>query len=210
MLAGGRQERNCLFVKENESRKLSSQCTKMGTPLLLAGFDEVDDDDIQDLLESHAKSLLNDELIELEKASQEAEEGDEEEEPVRGLDNKSLRECLGGIEKALETLKEHDPNPARSSKVAHDVEKSVKIYQEINDEKTRKTIQSSIYSFFKPVRYAVPITPANPATAGPSSISSFFKPLKRAEPATAGPSTSASNSADDDVLSLSAHSAEDE
>ncbi|MPC42218.1 hypothetical protein E2C01_035834 [Portunus trituberculatus] len=29
-----------------------------------------------------------------------------------------------------------------------------------------------------------------PATAGPSSISSFFKPLKRADPATADPSTS--------------------
>ncbi|MPC39447.1 hypothetical protein E2C01_032983 [Portunus trituberculatus] len=113
----------------------------------------------------------------------------------------------------LETLKEHDPNPARSSKVAHDVEKIVKIYQEIYDEKTRKT---------KPVRHAVPVTPADPATAGPSisaadgstagpsSISSFFKPVKHADPATVGPSTSASDTADDDVLSSSAHSAEDE
>ncbi|MPC93985.1 hypothetical protein E2C01_089135 [Portunus trituberculatus] len=173
-----------------------------------AGFDEVD---VQDPLESHAESLSNDELIKLDKASQEAEkEGDEEEEPVRGLDIKTLRECLGGIEKALETLKECDPNPARSSKVAHDVEKSVQIYQEIYDEKTRKIKQSSIYSFFKLVRHAVPVTPADLATAGPSSISSFFKPLKRADPATAGHSTSASDSVDIDVLSLSAHSAEDE
>ncbi|MPC34190.1 hypothetical protein E2C01_027571 [Portunus trituberculatus] len=111
--------------------------------------------------------------------------------------------------KALETLKERDPNPARSSKVAHDVEKSVKTYQEIYDEKTRKTKQSSIYSFFKLVRHVVPVTPADPATAGPSSISSFFKSLKCANPATAGPYASASNSADDDVLSLSAHSVED-
>ncbi|MPC81563.1 Tigger transposable element-derived protein 1 [Portunus trituberculatus] len=87
-----------------------------------AGFDEIEDDDVHDLLESHAEPLSNDELIELDKASQEAEkEGDEEEEPVRGLDMKTLRECLGGIEKALETLKERDANPARSSKVAHDV-----------------------------------------------------------------------------------------
>ncbi|MPC42098.1 hypothetical protein E2C01_035712 [Portunus trituberculatus] len=46
--------------------------------------------------------------------------------------------------------------------------------------------QSSIYSFFKPVRHAIPVTLANPATAGsstsaadgstasPSSISSFL------------------------------------
>ncbi|MPC82608.1 hypothetical protein E2C01_077283 [Portunus trituberculatus] len=97
-----------------------------------ADFDEVDDDDVQDLLETNAESLSNDELIELDKASQEAvKEGDEKEEPVRGLDIKTLRECPGDIEKALKTMKERDANPARSSKVAHDVEKSVKIYQEI-------------------------------------------------------------------------------
>ncbi|MPC64582.1 hypothetical protein E2C01_058700 [Portunus trituberculatus] len=119
-----------------------------------------------------------------------------------------------------------------SSKVAHDVEKSVKIYQEIYDEKIRNAKQSSIYSFFKPVRHAIPVTPADPATdgpstsiadgsiAGPSSISSFFKPVKRANPVTAGPSAPASDSADDDVFedfeppaspsSSSAHSAEKE
>ncbi|MPC56341.1 hypothetical protein E2C01_050297 [Portunus trituberculatus] len=76
----------------------------------------------------HAEPLSNDELIELDKALQEAEKkGDEEEEPVHGLDIKTLRECLGGIKKALETLKKCDPNPVRSSKVAHDIEKSVKI-----------------------------------------------------------------------------------
>ncbi|MPC18226.1 Integrin alpha-PS3 [Portunus trituberculatus] len=109
-----------------------------------AGFVEVNDDDVQDLLESHAESLSNDELIELDKTLQETEkEGDEDEEPVRGLDIKTLRECLGGIKKALETMKECDPNPARGSKVAHHVEKSVKIYQEIYDEKNRKTKRST-------------------------------------------------------------------
>ncbi|MPC78295.1 hypothetical protein E2C01_072780 [Portunus trituberculatus] len=112
---------------------------------------------------------------------------------------------------------ECDPNPARSSKVAHDVEKSVKIYQEIYDEKTRKTKQSPIYLFFKTVKHAIPVTPADPATvspstsvadgstACPSSISSFFKTVKHADPATADPSTS-SDSADDDVLSSFVHS----
>ncbi|MPC73563.1 hypothetical protein E2C01_067897 [Portunus trituberculatus] len=66
-----------------------------------AGFDEADDDDVQDLLQSHAEPLSNDELIELNKASQEAEkEGDEEEEPVCGLDIKTLRKCLSGIKKS--------------------------------------------------------------------------------------------------------------
>ncbi|MPD05921.1 hypothetical protein E2C01_101693 [Portunus trituberculatus] len=165
-----------------------------------AGFDEV-----QDLLESHAEPLSNDELIELDKALQETEqEGDQEEEPVHGLDIKTLRECLRSIKKALETLKERDSNPVRSSKVAHDREK---------------------------FRHVVPVTPADPttagpstsagdgSTAGPSSISSFFKLVKRADPVTAGLSISASDSADDNVFedfespsspsSSSAHSAED-
>ncbi|MPC51632.1 hypothetical protein E2C01_045482 [Portunus trituberculatus] len=140
-------------------------------------------------------------VTKLDKASQKAEKEGDEEEPVHGLDIKTPRKCLGGIEKALETLKERDPNPARNNKVAHDVEKSTKIYQEIYDEKTRKTKQFSIYSFFKPVRHAVPVTPTDPATAGPStsvanrstagpfSTSSFFKPVKCANPATAGPSS---------------------
>ncbi|MPC75558.1 hypothetical protein E2C01_069948 [Portunus trituberculatus] len=130
-------------------------------------------------------------------ASQETEKREtRKKEPVRGLDIKTLRECLGGIEKALETLKECDPNPTRSSKVAHDVEKSVKIYQKIYDEKTRKTKQSSIYSFFKPVKHAVPVTPADHATVGPSTSAAdgstagsssypFFKTVKRADSATA-------------------------
>ncbi|MPC56429.1 hypothetical protein E2C01_050390 [Portunus trituberculatus] len=80
----------------------------------------------QDLLESHAEPLSNDELIELDKASQEAEKEGDEQEPVCGPDIKTLRKCLG-IEKTLETLKERDPNPARSSQAAHGVEKSVKI-----------------------------------------------------------------------------------
>lgn len=83
------------------------------------GFDDVD---VEELLESHAEPLSNDELIELDKALREAEkEEDKEEEPVLGLDIKTLREYLGGIERNLETLKERDPNLARSSKEAHDV-----------------------------------------------------------------------------------------
>ncbi|MPC49708.1 hypothetical protein E2C01_043520 [Portunus trituberculatus] len=153
-----------------------------------AGFDEVndDDDDVQDLLESYVEPLSNDELIELDEVSQEAEKEGDEEEPVRGLDIKTLKECLGGIEKALETLKEHDPNSARSSKLAHNVEKVSRFIKKSMMKKQEKP-KSSIYSFFKPVRHAIPVRPANPATAGPStsatevstagpsSISSFFK-----------------------------------
>ncbi|MPC72603.1 hypothetical protein E2C01_066915 [Portunus trituberculatus] len=74
----------------------TSACWGLVADLTEAGFDEVDDNDVQNLLESHAEPLSNDELMELDKAEK---EGDEEEEPVRGLDIKTQRECLGGIEK---------------------------------------------------------------------------------------------------------------
>ncbi|MPC24924.1 hypothetical protein E2C01_018018 [Portunus trituberculatus] len=128
-----------------------------------------------DLLESNAEPLSNDELIELDKASQEAEK--------RETRKKNL--CVAWTSKLLENV-------------------SVVLKSSGNSEGT----------------HAVLVTPANPATAGPStsatngstagpySISSFLKPVKRADPATAAPSTSASNSADD-ILSSSAHSVED-
>ncbi|MPC80986.1 hypothetical protein E2C01_075586 [Portunus trituberculatus] len=154
-----------------------------------AGFYEVDDDDVQDLLQSHGESLSNDELIELDKASQEADKEGDEEEPVIGLDIKTRRECLGGIEKALETLKERDPNPTRSSKVAHDVE--------------NQSDMPSLSHLPTLLQVALP----HPL---PMVLQLALSPYLLADPATADPSTSASDIADDDVLSSSAHSAEDE
>ena len=81
-----------------------------------AGFDGVDHD-VEDLLESHVDPLSNEELIELDKALQEAKKEGYEEEPMRGLDFRTLKECLRSIEKALEIPKDRDPNPTKSSKV---------------------------------------------------------------------------------------------
>ena len=82
----------------------------------LAGFREVDEDDIEDLLESHDEPLTNEELMDLaqERALNEETEAEEENEPQRGLDVGTLREVLNGMEHLMELLKERDPNPARS------------------------------------------------------------------------------------------------
>ena len=70
----------------------------------------------------------------------------------------------------------------------------------------------SSHSSHQSDRHAIIVTPTDPVTAGPStstadgftagptSISSFFKPVKCANPATPGSSTSASNSADNEVF----------
>ncbi|MPC83097.1 hypothetical protein E2C01_077788 [Portunus trituberculatus] len=49
--------------------------------------------------------------MEYQRASLEAEKEGNEEEPVRGLDIKTLRECFGGIEKALKTLNSEGTAP---------------------------------------------------------------------------------------------------
>ncbi|MPC97822.1 hypothetical protein E2C01_093157 [Portunus trituberculatus] len=83
-------------------------------------------------------NLSNDEFKKLDKASQEAKKREMRKKNLCMAWTSKLLENVSVVsKKALETLKERDPNPARSSKGAHDVEKSVKIYQEIYDEKTK-------------------------------------------------------------------------
>lgn len=49
---------------------------------------------------------------------------EEEEDPKRGSDIKTLQEVFTVTENSLELLKKHDPNPPRSGTVAHSVEQS--------------------------------------------------------------------------------------
>ena len=59
------------------------------------GFAEVDKDDVDDLLQSHAEPVSNEELLELESAMADKEG---EPEPVHGLDIKTLQQALKHID----------------------------------------------------------------------------------------------------------------
>lgn len=143
------------------------------------GFDEVDEDDVQELLDSHAEPLSTEELIQLEQEKAHQED-DDEEEPVRGLDLKTLREIFSDLQHIIDRLKEHDPNPSRSSTAAQSLEDSLKVYREMYNSKTKAAKQTVIHSFFKPAAKSssfqgAALSPDDPSSAGPS---------------TAGPSTS--------------------
>ncbi|XP_063843232.1 tigger transposable element-derived protein 1-like [Scylla paramamosain] len=165
----------------------------------LAGFTEVDELDVEDFLESHDQPLSNEDLVQLEQERLVTEEEEEEElEPQRGLDIKTLREVFIGIVRSLEPLKECDPNPARSRMAIYAIDKALKVYWEIYDLKRRQAKQFTISSFFKPS--ASPVSPAaNPDTpaavqaipATPAASPSISATASPPIPAIAGPSTSA-------------------
>lgn len=87
----------------------------------LAVFREVNEDDIQELLDSQDEPLSNEDLMQ-ERAKTEDDDANQEEETVRGLNVKTLREVFSSREHAMELLKERDPNPARSDAAVHGVQ----------------------------------------------------------------------------------------
>ena len=97
------------------------------------------------------------------------ERDEEDEEPQRCLNIKTLREAFSFIEQGLELLTDHDPNPARSATAVHGVQQSLKIYREILEAKKRQAKQTTISSFFTARRS----TTADTSTAG--IFKSFFK-----------------------------------
>ncbi|KAG7171280.1 hypothetical protein Hamer_G013732 [Homarus americanus] len=100
-----------------------------------AGFDEVDDVDVEDL-DSH-----NEDLIELERLQQEemplATEEDADETPTQLLTVQNLRKLISSFEKAMEM----DPNIDRSCTIIRNVKKDIRAYYEVLEEKRKNAQQ---------------------------------------------------------------------
>lgn len=79
-----------------------------------------------------------------------------------------LQDFFNKIEFALESLKEVDPNSARSGTAEHEVKKALGCYKEILAEKTCKAAQTLIDSYF------MPSTPSTQLSV--SSAPSFSSP----------------------------------
>lgn len=101
----------------------------------LAGFKNV-----QELLDYHDRPLSNEGHMKLDQDRTINETMDEEEEePQRCLNIKTLREVFSLIE----------PNLARSATPAYGVQQSIKVYKEIYEAKKRQAKQTTISSFYK-------------------------------------------------------------
>lgn len=114
-----------------------------------AGFEDVDDEDVAELLASHEEPLTNEELTMLEQ-ERAYEKNEEEENPTpKVLDMKSLVTILAKFDDAIECMKELDPNASRSYHVASSISNALKGYNELLQEKKRRAKQPKIHSFFR-------------------------------------------------------------
>lgn len=140
-----------------------------------AGFNEVDENDVQELLDSHSEPLSNDDLMELEKQNT-LEEMEEDKEPERTLSVKIFEEIFNHINQAIHLLQENDPNPNRSNGKTNAIENDMKVYKELFEAKKRMAKQTVISSFFKPsTSQATPSTSKAIPSTSIGVISSYFK-----------------------------------
>ncbi|KAK4311594.1 hypothetical protein Pmani_016911 [Petrolisthes manimaculis] len=130
----------------------------------IAGFNEVDEEDIQQLFDSHEEPLSNEDLIQIEQQRTLADQEDNDDEPKRVLGINELREAFQHIEKGMELLREYDFNPARSAAATQAVEQGLKPYKNIYETKRRHETQTTTSSFFKPNPPSRPSTPSTSTT----------------------------------------------
>lgn len=90
-------------------------------------------------------------------------EDDEEVEVIRTLEVKDLCSAFKRINEAIDIFSERDANTARSEEVARILLQTIKIYQQIYDEKQRMAKQSTVTRFFSVV------TPSTSSTSGPAT-----------------------------------------
>ncbi|XP_068205372.1 tigger transposable element-derived protein 1-like [Palaemon carinicauda] len=204
------------FDQEGINKEILSTLVGLSDQLEL----DLQEEDFEELLESHGEELSNQDLIELE-AQQRVlpyclialffvwvppgpslglctfvEEEEEEEKtpvPMKKFETKLLAEWFSFIDKAIALFEQQDPNIGRCTKVKNQLNDAIQCYRIIYDEKKKKTVQSSLDRFFRPVSSKS----SKEDTHQPSSSSPR-------------PSTSSYIEVTEEELTFEAHSSEDE
>ena len=118
-----------------------------------AGFDDLEQKDIDELLESHREELTNEELLEMEKIQNAELEASrptpETPEPERVLTKSDLEKALASIRDGLDVLEAKDPNINRSATVARKVMSELNCYKLMLEQKKKKTTQTKLHQFFQ-------------------------------------------------------------
>ncbi|XP_063612010.1 uncharacterized protein LOC134785576 [Penaeus indicus] len=107
-----------------------------------AGFDDLEQKDIDELLESHREELTNEKLLEMEKIQNAELEASrptpETPEPERVLTKSDLEKALASIRDGLDVLEAKDPNINRSATVARKVMSELNCYKLMLEQKKKK------------------------------------------------------------------------
>ncbi|XP_064410189.1 tigger transposable element-derived protein 1-like [Latimeria chalumnae] len=120
---------------------------------MTAGFDELEEKDIEEVLESHTEELTNEDLQQLEVQRACIEEDDEDDDPKEQpqpqmLTTKRMAEAFHHIDIAMQIFSDDDPNRERSSKVSRGISDVLRCYSEIYQEKKKKSLQQTLAVFF--------------------------------------------------------------
>ncbi|XP_068204617.1 tigger transposable element-derived protein 1-like [Palaemon carinicauda] len=128
------------FDQEGINKEILSTLVGLSDKLEL----DLQEEDFEELLESHGEDLSIQDLMELE-AQQRVEEEEEEETPVpmKKFETKLLAEGFSLIDKGIALFEQQDPNIERCTKVANQLNDAIQCYRIIYDEKKKKIVQSS-------------------------------------------------------------------
>ncbi|XP_053640875.1 tigger transposable element-derived protein 1 [Cherax quadricarinatus] len=127
-------------------------CRDIVTLARRAGFDEVDDDDVTELLESHGETLTKEELVQLEDEKSrlgEDEEDDMPESSILTLGNMS--KFFNLFEEGLELVRKSDPCKDRSLAFSMAVNNALQCYKTLYVEKQSRAKQPSLDAHFRSI-----------------------------------------------------------
>ena len=134
------------------------------------GFNEVDEEEVDNLLLAHEKEVTTEELVQMQKEREEEAEVVTEgvEEELKNLNAKKLSEVLNHIDQAMQILEDNDPQQERFSKVSQNVRQSMRCYYDLQRNFRSMAKQRTIESFFKAKKPEGPESPEpepEPSTA---------------------------------------------
>lgn len=132
----------------NEIKAVQQKIVKLAVE---AGFYDVDQNDVQELLESHSEELSKEELLQLEamKACEDEDDDDTADIPMKTLDIKTLTDFFTSLEKAMSIIEENDPNLERSSVCRRKLMDDVQCYKQLLETKKKAIVQTNVLSLFR-------------------------------------------------------------
>ncbi|KAK3884365.1 hypothetical protein Pcinc_011376 [Petrolisthes cinctipes] len=173
-----------------------------------AGFEEVDENDVTELLESQNEELTNEDLMELEQ-ERAHEDDDDQEESVppkpKQLTLKGVRRILDLLGQATAAMAEEDPNQDRVETVTENISKNISCYNEIERNLKQQATQPSILSFFQKKSAAttnmgMAASPSTTTTTTKAASPSTTTTTKAASPSTTTTTKAASPSTTDSTF----------
>ena len=122
-------------IEEEVIQDVIENVVEMGRQL---GFEELEKEDVDGLLESHGEELSNEDLMHLrEQIAAEDASGTIKRVPPKALSTKRLSEIFQHINAAIDFMQEDDPNVERSLNVARVLSQGMQCYRELHEEEKR-------------------------------------------------------------------------